>query len=205
MPEHFTPPHTITWADLETQVCLWMVGGSLAALLVFSSVWRVSALQLCRGIMCSPLPFFSLLLICATGSWAMDVTMPFMEYLDQEQLVCLKWGFDNPAGDITFQLAVNTTGWVGFGLSPNGDMKGSDIVIGGVGSSGSYFSVSYEIIINEQLLYFYLFSINSWKLSSSFILFNLILCFGFLFSFISVVLVWILLKIINFCLVFRFA
>lgn len=178
------PPPPITWADLETQVCLWMVGGSLAAPLVFSSVWRVSALQLCRGIMCSPLPFFSLLLICATGSWAMDVTMPFMEYLDQEQLVCLKWGFDNPAGDITFQLAVNTTGWVGFGLSPNGDMKGSDIVIGGVGSSGSYFSVSYEIIINEQLLYFYLFSINSWKLSSSFILFNLILCFGFLFSFI---------------------
>uniref|UniRef100_A0A3B4FNQ8 Monooxygenase DBH like 1 n=1 Tax=Pundamilia nyererei TaxID=303518 RepID=A0A3B4FNQ8_9CICH len=93
--------------------------------------------------MCSPLPFFSLLLICATGSWAMDVTMPFMEYLDQEQLVCLKWGFDNPAGDITFQLAVNTTGWVGFGLSPNGDMKGSDIVIGGVGSSGSYFSDRY--------------------------------------------------------------
>ncbi|XP_039454592.1 DBH-like monooxygenase protein 2 homolog isoform X2 [Oreochromis aureus] len=90
--------------------------------------------------MCSLLPFFSLLLICATGSWAMDVTMPFMEYLDQEQLVCLKWGFDNPVGDITFQLAVNTTGWVGFGLSPNGDMKGSDIVIGGVGSSGSYFS-----------------------------------------------------------------
>ncbi|XP_031583371.2 DBH-like monooxygenase protein 2 homolog isoform X1 [Oreochromis aureus] len=93
--------------------------------------------------MCSLLPFFSLLLICATGSWAMDVTMPFMEYLDQEQLVCLKWGFDNPVGDITFQLAVNTTGWVGFGLSPNGDMKGSDIVIGGVGSSGSYFSDQY--------------------------------------------------------------
>ncbi|XP_063351424.1 DBH-like monooxygenase protein 2 homolog [Pelmatolapia mariae] len=93
--------------------------------------------------MCSLLPFFSLLLISATGSWAMDVTMPFMEYLDQEQLVCLKWGFDNPAGDITFQLAVNTTGWVGFGLSPKGGMKGSDIVIGGVGSSQSYFSDRY--------------------------------------------------------------
>uniref|UniRef100_A0A3Q0R9R4 Monooxygenase, DBH-like 1, like n=1 Tax=Amphilophus citrinellus TaxID=61819 RepID=A0A3Q0R9R4_AMPCI len=94
--------------------------------------------------MCSLLPSFSLLLICTAGSWAMNVTMPFMEYLDQDRLVCLKWGFDSPAGDITFQLAVNTTGWVGFGLSPNGDMMGADIVIGGLGPKGSYFTDRYS-------------------------------------------------------------
>lgn len=202
MPEHFTPPHYhLSWSrNAGVSLDGGREFGSPASIQLSLKSFSFAALQRHHVLSAS-------LFLPATDlrNRVMDVTMPFMEYLDQEQLVCLKWGFDNPAGDITFQLAVNTTGWVGFGLSPNGDMKGSDIVIGGVGSSGSYFSVSYEIIINEQLLYFYLFSINSWKLSSSFILFNLILCFGFLFSFISVVLVWILLKIINFCLVFRFA
>ncbi|XP_044024444.1 DBH-like monooxygenase protein 2 homolog isoform X2 [Siniperca chuatsi] len=70
---------------------------------------------------------------------ASDPTMPFMEYLDQDRLVCLKWGFDNLQGNITFKLVVNTTGWVGFGFSPNGEMTGSDIIMGGLGPSGSYF------------------------------------------------------------------
>uniref|UniRef100_A0A672I0U6 Monooxygenase, DBH-like 1, like n=1 Tax=Salarias fasciatus TaxID=181472 RepID=A0A672I0U6_SALFA len=69
-----------------------------------------------------------------------DTNMPFMEYLDHDRLVSLKWGFDSLQGNITFQLVVNSTGWVGFGLSPNGGMQGSDIVIGGLGSDGSYFT-----------------------------------------------------------------
>ncbi|XP_029318773.1 DBH-like monooxygenase protein 2 homolog isoform X2 [Cottoperca gobio] len=71
--------------------------------------------------------------------------MPFMEYLDQNHMVCLEWGFDNPQGNITFKLVVNTTGWVGFGFSPNGGMKGADMVIGGIGSSGSYFTDRHAI------------------------------------------------------------
>ncbi|XP_061602971.1 DBH-like monooxygenase protein 2 homolog [Cololabis saira] len=70
--------------------------------------------------------------------------MPFMEYLDPDRLVFLKWGFDHLEGNITFQLTVNSTGWVGFGFSPNGDMKGSDIVMGGLGPSGSYFTDRYS-------------------------------------------------------------
>ncbi|XP_045916784.1 DBH-like monooxygenase protein 2 homolog [Micropterus dolomieu] len=69
--------------------------------------------------------------------------MPFMEYLDQDRLVCLMWGFDNLEGNITFELVVNTTGWVGFGLSSKGDMDGADIVMGGFGPSGSYFKDYY--------------------------------------------------------------
>uniref|UniRef100_A0A674MZN7 DOMON domain-containing protein n=1 Tax=Takifugu rubripes TaxID=31033 RepID=A0A674MZN7_TAKRU len=53
----------------------------------------------------------------------------------------IHWGFDNHQGNITFELVVNTTGWVGFGFSPNGGMKGSDIVIGGIGPTGNYFAV----------------------------------------------------------------
>lgn len=32
--------------------------------------------------------------------------------------------------EIQFEIHCNTTGWVGFGLSPDGEMAGSDIAIG---------------------------------------------------------------------------
>uniref|UniRef100_A0A8C2H7N4 Monooxygenase, DBH-like 1, like n=1 Tax=Cyprinus carpio TaxID=7962 RepID=A0A8C2H7N4_CYPCA len=43
-------------------------------------------------------------------------------------------------GTILFELTVNTSGWVGFGFSPKGGMTGADIVIGGVGPEGRYFT-----------------------------------------------------------------
>lgn len=92
--------------------------------------------------MLSLLPFLYLSLVWTKAAGATDPALPFMEYLDSNKLVCLKWGFESLQGIITFKLVVNTTGWVGFGLSPNGGMKGSDIVIGGLGTNGSYFSVS---------------------------------------------------------------
>lgn len=91
----------------------------------------------------SLLPLLAALLSHCTQA-SSDLGLPFMEYLDQEHLVCLKWGFDDLEGNITFQLVVNTTGWVGFGFSPNGGMKGSDLVIGGLDSSGTYFAVRFK-------------------------------------------------------------
>lgn len=85
------------------------------------------------------------LLAWTGGTSAADDGMPFMEYLDPNHLVCLKWGFDNAQGEITFELAVNSTGWIGFGLSPSGEMYGADIVIGGVGPNGNYFNVSLKM------------------------------------------------------------
>ncbi|XP_037304540.2 DBH-like monooxygenase protein 2 homolog [Pungitius pungitius] len=88
---------------------------------------------------------YSLLpLLCLCSAWtkasgASDPNFPFMDYLDSKNLVCLKWGFDNPQGNITFKLAINTTGWVGLGFNSDGEMTGSDIVMGGVGASESYF------------------------------------------------------------------
>ncbi|XP_075905693.1 DBH-like monooxygenase protein 2 homolog [Nelusetta ayraudi] len=89
-----------------------------------------------------PLPLLAVLLSLGTRAarGSSDPGLPFMEYLDQEDLVCLKWGFDDLQGNITFQLVVNTTGWVGFGFSPNGGMQGSDMVMGGLNSSGTYFA-----------------------------------------------------------------
>ncbi|KAG7264933.1 hypothetical protein CRUP_027124 [Coryphaenoides rupestris] len=74
----------------------------------------------------------------ASGAQVPDLR--FVEYLDTDRSVLLKWGFDDVQGNITFRITVQTTGWVGFGLSPNGDMIGADMVIGGVGAEGIYFT-----------------------------------------------------------------
>ncbi|XP_035668392.1 DBH-like monooxygenase protein 1 homolog [Branchiostoma floridae] len=52
------------------------------------------------------------------------------EALDEEDKFHLFWKFDEEK--IEFEAHVQTTGWVGLGLSPNGGMPGSDIVIGWV-------------------------------------------------------------------------
>ncbi|XP_077367206.1 DBH-like monooxygenase protein 2 homolog isoform X2 [Festucalex cinctus] len=76
-------------------------------------------------------------LLWSEGARASDPDLPFMDYLDDRHLVCLKWGFDD--ANITLKFIVNTSGWIGFGLSPGGDMAGADLVMGGVGPQGSYF------------------------------------------------------------------
>ena len=48
----------------------------------------------------------------------------------------LYWSFDLVAETISFAVCVQTTGWCGVGLSPNGQMPGSDVVIGWVDESG---------------------------------------------------------------------
>ena len=53
------------------------------------------------------------------------------------------WTYDPMAEEVSFAVFVLTTGWIGFGLSPNGQMPGSDVVIGWVDDGGrSYFNVS---------------------------------------------------------------
>ncbi|XP_039548937.1 DBH-like monooxygenase protein 2 homolog [Pimephales promelas] len=85
----------------------------------------------------------SLVLLLLSAQWSCaqeDPLLPFSEHLDPEHNVRLKWGFDEIQGTILFELTVNTSGWVGFGFSPKGGMTGADIVIGGVGPKGSYFT-----------------------------------------------------------------
>ncbi|KAL0967362.1 hypothetical protein UPYG_G00251280 [Umbra pygmaea] len=56
--------------------------------------------------------------------------------LDPHGKYHLKWRFDQRT--ITFEIEVETTGYVGFGLSPNGAMAFSDIVISGVTDGTPY-------------------------------------------------------------------
>ncbi len=60
-------------------------------------------------------------------------------WLDHHKKFHLKWRFDDKLENITFKTEVQTLGWVGFGLSPNGGMANSDIVIGWVFDSGQSF------------------------------------------------------------------
>jgi len=55
----------------------------------------------------------------------------------------VKWEVNFDTEIIIFDVEVKTTGFVGFGISPQGGMTGADIVIGGVFENGTtYFSVT---------------------------------------------------------------
>ena len=67
----------------------------------------------------------------------------------------LYWKFDNAKETISFAVRVNATGWVGLGLSPNGQMPNSDVVIGWVTDGGEtvfHVSVIY-IIAKDSIVY----------------------------------------------------
>jgi len=49
------------------------------------------------------------------------------------------YSYDVDAKTIRMAVQVQTTGWIGFGFSPNGGMVGSDVVIGWVDKFGYTF------------------------------------------------------------------
>lgn len=65
------------------------------------------------------------------------------EQLDLNGKVWLAWEYDDATGLVTFEMEVETTGFVGLGISPTGGMTGADIFIAGVDPEGTaYYSVS---------------------------------------------------------------
>ena len=64
-----------------------------------------------------------------------------------EDTYWLYWNFNHTTQNISFAVRVKTTGWIGFGLSPNGQMPGSDVVIGWVDGTNYYFHVTQSIHI----------------------------------------------------------
>ena len=55
----------------------------------------------------------------------------------------LYWTFDNAAETISFAVRVQTMGWVGFGISSNGQMPNSDVIMGWVDNGTVFFQVSF--------------------------------------------------------------
>ncbi len=95
----------------------------------------------------------SLMLACycalvpaALGAHDLSQDYRFSAYLDNDQTYQLFWNFDLEAKTIAFAVQVETSGWVGFGVSPNGQMPGSDVVIGWVDDNGdTFFHVSASV------------------------------------------------------------
>ena len=54
-------------------------------------------------------------------------------------LYTLYWNFSTADQTIAFAVKAKTNGWVGFGVSPNGGMVNSDVVIGWVNDEGQAF------------------------------------------------------------------
>ncbi len=88
---------------------------------------------------------FLIIAYASASLGAHDLTQDyrFFAKLDQDGMYELFWSFDLDAETISFAVRVKTIGWVGFGLSPNGQMPGSDVVIGWVDDEGvEFFHVS---------------------------------------------------------------
>jgi hypothetical protein len=88
-----------------------------------------------------------LLFLCGLSAAApvnLQAKYPFSSVLfdQQNQYYALYWNFTRSTESIYFAVNVSTTGWVGFGLSPNGQMPGSDVVMGWVTNDGTWFHVS---------------------------------------------------------------
>ena len=77
--------------------------------------------------------FWSFLGLCYSRELSQDYR--FSSQLDGDNYT-LYWKFNYQSKKITFAVRVKTTGWIGFGLSPNGQMPKSDVVIGWVENNG---------------------------------------------------------------------
>ena len=59
--------------------------------------------------------------------------------LDNEGHYTMFYSYDDDSSILRIAVLVETTGWIGLGISPNGQMPGSDVVIGWVDQSGNAF------------------------------------------------------------------
>ena len=70
-----------------------------------------------------------------------DGQFPYSAYLDATEKFQLFWKYNDT--DIIFRTKVQTKGYIGFGISGNGGMRGADIVTGWVKDGKVYFQVSH--------------------------------------------------------------
>ncbi|CAL8136670.1 unnamed protein product [Orchesella dallaii] len=96
--------------------------------------------------------FLSFPLIFATGFRIDNNPNRHVEILDSAGKYRLEWLVNFKEELVTFNVTVETKGWVGFGLSKNGEMAGADIVIGGLEPSGKRYFSDRHVVGNEYPL-----------------------------------------------------
>ena len=100
----------------------------------------------CKLMAAALVQLLALLVQLATCAHNLEEEYRFSTILDDGYT--LHWNFDLEQQTIAFAVNVSTTGWVGFGLSPNGQMPQSDVVIGWVDDDGNtQFHVSSSSIL----------------------------------------------------------
>ena len=73
--------------------------------------------------------------------------------LDSEGKYTMFYSINKEDSVLMIAVRVQTTGWIGLGFSPNGQMPGSDVVIGWVDNTGKRFlQVDKNIIFAAALL-----------------------------------------------------
>ena len=92
---------------------------------------------------------FLLKIISATESTVWE----YHTVLDPHQKFSVKWNINADETSITFLCEVQTRGWIGFGLSPNGGMKNSDLIIAWVNDNDgvTHFKVLFLLFFSFHL------------------------------------------------------
>ena len=96
---------------------------------------------------------FILKLILYLNAFSLSVSQQWMHSVVMDPLnkYHLNWSFDDDKQQITFNVVVETRGWVGFGISPNGGMTGSDLIIGWIDHFGrTHFHVRHQTFVTKQ-------------------------------------------------------
>ena len=83
--------------------------------------------------------FAALLLVQATAQTQLSQQYTYNVQLDREGSYTMFYSYDANSATLRIAVRVETTGWVGLGISPNGQMPGSDVVMGWVDNNGRRF------------------------------------------------------------------
>ena len=95
------------------------------------------------SVFCFPKGFISLVPIPSEN-------FAFYDVLDTNKNFHLFWKFNET--HITFELHVRQRGYVGFGMSPNGRMFPSDVVVGWVKDGKVHFAVSISYLVRCNIM-----------------------------------------------------
>ena len=82
-----------------------------------------------------------LLMVQCQGQSRDDLSEQYTHHvqLDNEGKYAMFYSVDTEDSVLKISVRVQATGWIGLGFSPNGQMPGSDVVIGWVDNSGESF------------------------------------------------------------------
>ena len=76
--------------------------------------------------------------------------------LDNEGHYAMFYSYDTELSILRIAVLVETTGWIGLGISPNGQMPGSDVVMGWVDRSGEAFLQVHNYTIASSFQFYLL-------------------------------------------------